>query len=186
MSGLNWHMVLLCYARATRCPDKLLGQKPRDPEEDEIQVYLPPASYALSGTDIAYGAMRLCAGYAMSGTGIGPSSLHFRYTMVLKWSTELYSPALAVWFPVLLLLFCYALSGTDLTYGATRICSGGTHVTWKCYAATQGTTTSSTRPIVLRASYGMSGTGTLYHHQCGTTDACAVPLLLRRNQTQQA
>eukprot|EP00961_Rhodomonas_salina_P021458 288128-Rhodomonas_salina.2 len=89
-------MMLSAYALRTQCP-VLRSRMVLQMLQAIIQVSLAiclRTSYAMSGTDIAYGDIHLRTCYAMSGTDIADSAVCLRA--------------------------CYAMSGTDLGYAATR------------------------------------------------------------------
>eukprot|EP00961_Rhodomonas_salina_P273787 3699094-Rhodomonas_salina.1 len=69
------------------------------------------ASYALSGTDLAYGPICLRASYALSGTDLAYGRMSLRASYVRFGSDLAYGR--------MSLRVCYALSGTDLVYDAT-------------------------------------------------------------------
>eukprot|EP00961_Rhodomonas_salina_P305127 3941868-Rhodomonas_salina.2 len=95
------YSLLSTYARAMRCP--VLRRR-----------MVPPASYAMSGTDIAYGPTSAISGrspamvsplcpYAMSGTDIAKGQLRYAPTRCPR-----------------RVVSGYAMSGTDFAYAATR------------------------------------------------------------------
>eukprot|EP00961_Rhodomonas_salina_P221706 2997745-Rhodomonas_salina.1 len=69
------------------------------------------AAYAMSGTDLAYGAVSLRSCYAMSGTDL-PHALPSPYARAMR------CPSVC---STITLRACYAMSGTDIAYGATRL-----------------------------------------------------------------
>eukprot|EP00961_Rhodomonas_salina_P218423 2951497-Rhodomonas_salina.3 len=128
------------------------------------------ASYAMSGTHIAHGAIGLRASYAMSGTQIS-----VRRCAVLRSRTALLGPCgggrvdslfRVRWYALSLrarsigLRSCYAKSGTDVRFAAIGLRT--------CYA--KSGTAIACGAIGLRACYAKSGTETAY----GPDDARSV------------
>eukprot|EP00961_Rhodomonas_salina_P303054 3941078-Rhodomonas_salina.6 len=130
------HEEVSAYGCAMRCPvlrKRMVLCGVRFPSlsawrgRNQVSISLR-ACYAMSGTDIAYGAISLRACYAMSGTGTFLSAYPFATRRpVLTQRLSAYARATRSANLVLTtdpasisLRGCYAESGTDIAYGATE------------------------------------------------------------------
>eukprot|EP00961_Rhodomonas_salina_P064044 860638-Rhodomonas_salina.3 len=108
------------------------------------------ARYAMPGTDMAY-----VVRYAVSGT---KNMVLSSYVLAMR------SPGTAIVYPGIGLCACYAMSGTEFAYGATR----HSRMDAVCHAE---------RGASLRACYAMSGTDIAYGVRPGHSgDESAVQL----------
>eukprot|EP00961_Rhodomonas_salina_P008926 121965-Rhodomonas_salina.2 len=131
-------LVLSAYARATRCPvltERMLriwlracyavpgtaiAICPRCPLPSERYPLVLRVSYAMSGTDIAYGGLVLCVYYAMSGVCYENtmSSSDLDYAATRPESRQRPWRGWSVLGSGIALRASYAMSGTDLAYDA--------------------------------------------------------------------
>eukprot|EP00961_Rhodomonas_salina_P103864 1397516-Rhodomonas_salina.2 len=123
-----------------------------------------PGAYAMCGTDVSYAATSLRTAYAIPGTDILYAAT--RLSTVLRRHQVRYPPTRCLVLGKRMLLFGYAMSGTDLAVWCYAV-SGTDLARMRLYQGSQHrlcpyyppyALRHTTLPIILRASYAMSGT----------------------------